>query len=235
VLAVLAIAAAAALAGSVVAADDAAPLEARAYEVLHRPLADAADLVSAALSEDGTVTLRPRLHTLVVQDRAAVLDRVAALLDDFDVPPRNVEITVSLFLGKDRRQADGPRREAGDAFSREVRGMLETLGDFTRWVDYEPIGSRSVTGTEGVEIVANVSDEYRVVLRVGSVDDRHGVVSFDEFVLQRLLPDEAGVRRSSDLYAGGGAMATGRLHVIGAAKDPSSRQALFLFLQVQAR
>ena len=66
---------------------DGEPLLARAYEVRYRTLDDAYEVISAVLSPEGDVTFRPRLKTLVVQDRKAVLDRVAALLESYDVPP----------------------------------------------------------------------------------------------------------------------------------------------------
>jgi hypothetical protein len=132
---------------------------ARAFPVRFRPLADAADVVAPLLSADGTVTLRPRLRMLVVQDREEVLDRVEALLLSFDLPPRNVEVTLSLFLGTDRLTAGRQRGGPGPEFSKEVRGVIETLGDVTKWIAYEPLGSRSVTGTEGATVTAELSHD----------------------------------------------------------------------------
>ena len=79
------------------------PLTAQAFEIHYQPLADAADVIDPLLSEEGAITLRPRLSVLVVEDRRSVLTRVADLLRSWDVPPRNVEVTLSLFLGIDRR------------------------------------------------------------------------------------------------------------------------------------
>jgi len=101
-VAVLAVAAL--LASGAAAADE--PVSARAFAVKFKSLADAAEIVSPVLSPDGTMTLQPRLKTLTIQDRPAVLDRVGKLLDSFDTPPRTVDITLSLFLGTDRRDQD---------------------------------------------------------------------------------------------------------------------------------
>jgi len=209
---------------------------ARAFEVRYRPLADAADLVGPLLSEEGSVTLKPRLRTLVVQDQVSVLDRVAELLQSFDVPPRNVEVTLSLFLGSERRPNQRAGRAASPEFSKEVRGVIETLGDFTKWTAYEPLGSRSVTGVEGGEpVVANLSADYRVVFTVDSVHPARRIVNFKRFSLQRRELDEEGQQTVKNLYTTGMVLPMGKLHVVGAASDPGSQRALFLTLQVRAR
>ena len=133
--------------GLVSAADD--PVSARAYEVKFKSLADAAELVSPLLSPEGTLTLQPRLKAITVQDHVSVLGRVAALLGSFDVAPRNVEIALSLFLGTDKRAQEAGRSVPPSAMTRDVRGIAETLGDFTKWNAYEPLGGRTVTGAEG--------------------------------------------------------------------------------------
>ena len=211
------------------------PVLARAYQVHYRPLADAADLVSPLLSSDGTVTLRPRLGILVVEDRISVLDRVGALLASFDLPPRNVEITLSLFLGTDRLSGARRRGSPGAGFSKEVRGVIETLGDVTKWIDYEPLGSRSVTGVEGDRVTAGLSDEYRVILDVEWIHEAKGTVRFKRVSLQRLLPTAEGALRVEDLYTAGMVLSEGRLHVVGAAREPGSDRALFLIMQVKGK
>lgn len=217
--------------GSVAAADE--PLSARAFEVRYRNLSDAADLISPLLSDEGSLTLRPRLKRLVIQDTEAVLDRVAALLSDFDLPPKNVEITLSLFLGRDQREESGGTETAHGVFSKEVRGVIETLGDFTKWTAYEPLGSRSVTGVEGGRVEAHLSEEYRVIFTVNAVHESQGTVKFDSFALQRLSRDSQGREAVDELYKTGMVLNVGRLHVVGAASGADSKRALFLTVQVE--
>ena len=217
--------------------DEAEPLSARAFQVRYRTLSDAADIVGPLLSPDGSLTLQPRLRTLIVEDRTTVLDRVASLLDSFDIPPRNVEVTLSLFLGTDHRKTQSPRRSARTgALSKEVRGVIETLGDFTKWTAYEPLGSRSVTGVEGGEpVVANLSADYRVVFTVDSVQPVQQVVNLKRFSLQRLQREQDGSESIHNLYTTGMVLPMHKLHVVGAASDPGSNRALFLTLQVSSR
>lgn len=210
------------------------PFLARAFEVRYRPLADAADLVGPLLSPEGTLTLRPRLKVLVVEDRVSVLDRVESLLRSFDLPPKNVEVTFSLVLGTNRH-GGVYRRNPGRAFSKEVTGVIETLGNFTKWVAFEPLGSRSVNGLEGDEVAAVLSDEYRVVFAINSVDEATGKVEFRRVSLQRLKTTAEGEESVENLYTAGMVVTAGKMHVVGAARDPNSNRALFLILNVKAR
>ncbi len=213
-------------------------VSARAFKIHHRPLADAADLVGEVLSEQGSVTLKPRLGTLVVEDRPAVLKKVADLLASFDLPPRRVDVTLSLFLGSREKQPDGETapRHPGDAFSREVNGIMESLSDFTKWTAYRPLGSRSVSGLEGEPVLADLAPEYRVAFRVGAVEDTRRTVKFDRFTLQRVTrPADSGEPRVDDLYTAAMVVDSGKLTLVVAASAPDSPQALFLALQADPR
>lgn len=209
-------------------------LDARVFEIRHKVLADAAEVVGPLMSPDGTLTLQPRLKTMTVQDRADVLDRIAAAVASFDVPPRNVEVTLTLFLGSDRRESEAGRRSRDPATAREVRGVGETLGDFTKWSAYEPLGSQSIAVAEGAPVTANLSPDYRVAYEVESVDDR-GVVKFRAFTLQRAVRDAAGAVRWEDQYSTEIVLPAGRQLVVGAAQAPGSSRALFLKLQARPR
>lgn len=210
------------------------PILARAFVVHHRALADAADLVQPILSPDGSVKLQPRLRTLIVEDHGDVLTRVAALLESFDLPPRNVEVTLSLFLGTAQERAG--QSPGAASFSREVRGVLEAIADFTKWTAYEPLGSRAVTAIEGgAPVVAELSDDYRVVFTVDAIQVEQREVTFKRFSLQRRRIDADGRETIQELYTAGIVVPFERLQTVGAASDPGSKRALFLMLQVREK
>ncbi len=217
---------------SAVAAEE--PLLARAFEIRYRPLPDAAELVHPLLSPEGELTTVPRLQSLVVEDRESVLAKVAALLASYDVPPRNVEVIFSLFLGTDRRGREGgPTADGG--LSGEVRGVLETLSDVTKWTSYETLGSRAVTGSEGAEVVATLSDDYRVVFAVESVHEAPGVIRFKQLALQQVRRQPDGTLAVADLYSASLGVSIGKLTVVGAASDPDADRALFLTFQARPK
>lgn len=212
------------------------PVEARAFEIEFRPLSDASEVVSPLLSAEGSVKLQPRLRVLTVQDRRSVIERIAAVLEEFDVAPRNVEVTIGLFLGTDRRDAEAGRGVAEAVPSREVRGVSETLGDFTRWNAYSPLGSRSITGAEGSRVEVPVGDDYRIAYGIEAVRDRAGGTDtmLRAFTLERRTgPDDAPVWRL--VYRADIVLPSGRMLVVGAAQNPESKKALFVTLQARAR
>ena len=213
--------------------DAADAVSARAYEVKFKSLADAAELVAPMLSPQGTVTLQPRLKMLTVQDRVSVLDRVAALLASFDLAPRNVEISMSLFLGTDRREQEAGRSVPPPSMTRDVRGIAETLGDFTKWNAYEPLGGRAVTGAEGGRVTVNLSAEYRVSYEIEAVGDQS--VKLTGFVLQRITRGADGKDKIQDVYSAAVVLPVGRMLMLGAAQNPESKRALFLTLQAKPR
>ena len=219
---------------AVLAEDD--PVKARTFEVRYRPLSDVANLLGPELSAEGTLTLRPSLRLIVVQDRESVLRRVQELLESYDLPPRSVEVTFTLVLGRDTREERKEPASPHSVFTDEVRGIIEALRNVTKWIDYKPLGSRSITGTEGRRIVAELSDEYRVEFQVGSISTRQGeeFVDFESIVLQRVKRGDDGEERVSDLYVAAGAQKAGQLKVVAGATSPEAGKALFLILQVEA-
>jgi len=209
------------------------PVSARAYEVKFKSLADAAELIGPLLSPQGSVTLLPRLKTLTIEDRVSVLDRVGSLLSSFDVAPRNVEIAMSLFLGTDRREQEAGRIIPPSSMTKDVRGIAETLGDFTKWNAYEPLGGRAVTGVEGGRVTVNLSDEYRVAYDIDTVRDQS--VKLTNFVLQRITRGADGKEKIQDVYSAAVVLPVGRMLMLGAAQNPESKRALFLTLQARPR
>jgi hypothetical protein len=211
-----------------VAAQAEGPVSARAFEVRYRSLSEAADVVGEVLSAEGSLVLKPKLNVLVVEDHAAVLERVETLLASFDLAPRGVEVTLSLFLGTKRRE-----QEQTDP---APRGIIELPPlQFTDWKYYESLGSRSVRGMEGDRVVAQLSEDYQVIFVVEFVDERQGVVKFANISLQRLERDAQGEPAVRSLYSMGIAVPTDRQHILGAATDPGADRALFLALRARPR
>jgi len=217
-------------------AQESDPVRTRHFKIEFKQPAEIAELIDPLLTEAGAVMLRPRLSTLIVEDRESVLRRIGQLIESFDLPPRDVAITFILFLGRDIRENPSAPASSASVFSDEVSAVIEALGDVTKWTSYEPLGSRAVRGQEGSETVADLSSDYRVSFSVDAVTRRAGneVVKFSRIVLQRVGRDDAGNETLDDLYATAGTLKTGMLHVAGAASGPGADRALFLTMQVEA-
>ena len=210
------------------------PLSARAYEIRHRPLSDVAELVAPLLSEDGKLSLQPRLKTLVVEDRVSVLDKVGAVLESFDLPPRNVELALTLFIGTDQSRGEAGRQALPDGVDDAVVDVMDKITKVMKWQSYELLGARSVSGIEGGRVTATLSDDYRVVFEIDSVEESRGKVLFKSFSVQKVIPTTDGVRYE-DVYTVDMIAPLGRLHTVGVASGPDSSKALFLTLRVELR
>ncbi len=211
-------------------------VHAKAFRVEFKPLSEAAELIAPLLTDEGSVMMRPRQKSLIVEDRASVLLRVGQVLESFDLPPRSVKVTFVLFMGRDIRENASRPASTASVFSEDVNAVIEALGDVTKWTSYEPLGSRSVRGQEGGRTVTDLSSDYRVTFEIDTVTRRAGkeVVKFDRIVLQRVSHDEDGNETLEALYATAGTLKTGMLHVAGAASGPGADRALFLTMQVEA-
>lgn len=214
-------------------ADD--PIVAKAYAIRFRPLADAAELVGQVLSAEGTVTMQPRLRTITVQDRASIQERIPGLLLSFDLAPRNVEVTLALFLGTDRREREAGRSLPAEGMSREVRGVVETLADFTKWNAYESLGGRSVTSAEGSPAEVQLGEEYRARWVVEAVAERQEVSKLRDFTLERRIVGTDGREAWQVVYRTDIVAPQGKQFLLGVAQNPDSKKALFLSLQARTR
>lgn len=213
------------------AGDPPPAVTARAFEIRHRPLFDAADIVAPILSEAGTVSLEPRLRRLIVQDRPDVVERIAEMLADFDVPPRSVEVTVSLFLATDKRDEEAGRHAQSPEVTREIRGVRETLVNFSNWKDYAPLGSATVVSTEGSRVTVDLAEDYQVVYRVDGIDAVQGRerVTFGEFTLRRAVRTASGEVVHRRVYTAEiMSLTPGRKIMVGASQSPESPRALFV-------
>ena len=210
------------------------PVGTRAYEVQYRPLSDTADLVSEILSPDGELTLKPSKKVLIVQDRRSILEQVAELIASYDLPPRTVEIRLSLFMGS-RDEGASPRVDdpEGNGFGRKVRGVMETLGDFTVWTAFEPLGTRVLSGREGSIVETAINENYAVAVQVGAVGDE--VIAFDRFTLRAIIREPGKPDRVEDLITASVVVDAGRMTMVAAAKGPEAPQALFVALQAEPR
>jgi hypothetical protein len=211
------------------------PIMARAFKVRHLPLTDAAELVEPVLSDDGEVSMQRRLRTLVVVDRVSVLDRVGPLIESSDLPPQNVELTFTLILGSDDSGAEAGRILSLPDVSKSVVDVAEKLIEFTKWKRLELLGSRSVQGVEGGEVTASLSDDYRVVFEIASVDVAQGKVRLKDFAVQKVVPLADGGVRYDDVYAMDVVSRIGKLNTLGASSGPEASKALFLTLQAEVR
>ena len=209
-------------------------VRARTFTIRYRGAGDVALLVQPLLSDAGSYTLQPALKTLTVQDTETVLARVAEVISSFDIPPRNVEVTINLLLGSQDRKENQP-------LQREVRGITDVLPDITKWTNLQLIDSVSFTGSEGARTVRTLGDKasaYQIELGIQSVDDEHGVIRIEPFVVSKETTPAPGAAataaaRWKQEYASKLNLRPGRLLTVVAARSEKSERALFLTIRAR--
>lgn len=198
----------------------------RLFTIKFRDASDVVTLISPLLSVKGSVTSQPRLRTVTVEDAPDILEKVQALINAYDVPPRNVEFTVTLILAT---LAD----EGKQSISREVRGIAETLPDITRWTNYKTLDSVKITGSEGARSSRELADLYKVEFDLESVSESRGIIRLNPFSLQRGERDATGAVRYRSVYTTTVNLKNEKLLTIGATKSETSPRALFLAIRAR--
>ena len=134
-----------------------------AFALKHQPVSEAFDLVKPMLSPGGTVELQQRGNTLVIRDSQAALDRILPVLRGFDHPVRPLK--VEIFIVRASRAATSPAMERSDLpepLTRRLRNLLP--------YEVYRVQAQAQTGTrEGEKVNFELSDEYEVSFRIGTV------------------------------------------------------------------
>lgn len=195
------------------------PTEARLFRLQYRSVDEAVALIRPLLSEDGTLLLQPRRRALTVHDRPERLAQVQEFLASWDLPPRNVRLTLQLIRA---RAVEG----GAVRLSQELRGLGEALKDVTRWTDYENAGGRSITVSEGESATLDI-DEYRVQLTLDTASGA-GTVRLKRFALLKRETGSGGAERLRPIWDTVMNLKVDQTTVLGATRLEQSQKAILL-------
>jgi hypothetical protein len=201
------------------------PLTARSFVIRHKDPDDVVSLIRPALSDDASVLILSKAGTLTVTDHSARLARVAAIIAEFDLPPRDVSMTINLLRGT--RGAPGSR--AG-IISNKVPPSLQKL---TKWLNYELLGGMTLQASEGESSSLLLGEEYRVRFGVATVDERGGRVRLKNFVLERRVIDPGEGEKYVPLFDTVVNLKSGIPYVFGATRGQNASAALFLAISAE--
>jgi hypothetical protein len=193
--------------------------QSRLFRLQHRSIDEAVALVRPLLSEDGAILMEPRRRAITVHDRPERLARVQEFLSGWDLPPRNVRLTLQLIRA---RAVEG----GAVRLSQELRGLGEALKDVTRWTDYETAGSRSVTISEGGSATLDI-DDFRVSVVIDPAPALD-VVRLRRFALERREPAAGGGERLRPIWDTVMNLKTDQLTVLGATRLEQSDKAILI-------
>jgi len=196
------------------------------FTVRFKDVNDVYLLIEPLLSARGSVQMQPRLRTLAVTDEPETLAKIEALIQSYDLPPKNVEVALQLILAT---TAGKP----GEKISPRIRGgVIQKLNEIsTRWSDYRLLGSATVVSSEGERASVEMGEDYRISFAVDYASDEQKLVRFKRFTLDRRdrfrdpEPGEATYTRVLDTALN---LKEDKLYIFGASKMESSNRALFM-------
>ena len=203
-------------------------LESWVYQIRFKTTKDVAILLQPLLGEHGAVTLQPGQRTVTVMDEPARVARIIEVIRAFDVAPRHVHLALQLIMGTQKADDEGFERHRPRQILPGIDiTLIETL-EQTRYNEYELLASASFTTAEGEESSLRLGEEYRIHLRLDSVNLEEGTTRFDRFALERGKESPAGKLEFLPIWDMKLNLRDNQLHVFGATRLEDSRRAIFL-------
>ena len=207
--------------------DPATPrLPTQLFTIRFKDVNDVYLLIEPLVSARGSVQMQPRLRTLAVTDAPETLEKIEAMIQSYDLPPKNVEVALQLILAT----AAG---KPAETISPRIRGgVIQKLNEIsTRWSDYRLLGSATVVSSEGEKTSVEMGEDYRISFAVDYASDEQRLVRFKRFTLDRRErpgdpePREETYTRVLDTALN---LKEDKLYIFGASKMESSNRALFM-------
>jgi hypothetical protein len=206
------------------------PAVVKVFTLRYRRAEDALLLIRPLLTERGSVILESKLNSLTVRDSSAAVERTAQALASYDIPPRSVDIEVTLL-----KATSDPRQKADKQdVPQEIRSIGERLKKLLSFTDYSRLDSIVVRGTEGDRVAAVMGADYRLEFLLDPTADER-MVRLKGLTLERLRSDGAGKEVRREILKTTINLSIGQPYILGVGKDESASGALFLVFSANWR
>jgi hypothetical protein len=192
-----------------------------AFAFKYQQASDAVALVHPLLSPGGTVELQPRGNTLVIRDNQAALNRILPVLRGFDHPVRHLRLEI--FIVRASRVSVSPAVEQSDLPDQLTRRLRQILP----YEIYRLQAQAQLATQEGEAVTFDLSDEYRVSFRLGTVLP-DGRVKLNDFQIRRRAS------RPADLIHTHLNLWLDQTMSLGLAKSEESMEALMVVLTLRS-
>lgn len=214
-----------ALAGSaVVSAAGPPPQTVVKYTLKYRKVEDALALLRPLLSDSGAVSavLETHQNSLTVRGAPARVEQIGRELAAFDVPPRAIDIVVTLL------KSAGEKSRAGDKadVSEEIRGIGEKLKKLFNVTDFTRLDSVILQGIEGQRVAYVLGGGYRLEFLLDPARDGTQV-QLRDLSLERVRY-EAGKEIRGEIVRTSINVNLGQPYILGVGRDESAGDKLFI-------
>jgi type II/III secretion system protein len=189
-------------------------LSVKTFQFKHKQAENAASVIKALMSAEGSMSIQPNGNSLIVTDLAENMKKIAAALAAFDTPPQPFRLTVRLVSAR-RGTAEEARV---DSDLSDVSPKLALL----RYNVLERVGSAEVTGKEGEPGLVDLGT-YRADFHFGEYDPASDSLKVGDFRLARLEGDQLAPMMKTTLN-----LKLGQTVIIGVTKEAQSQRALMI-------
>jgi hypothetical protein len=124
----------------------------RVFTLEHASVSEVSAAVQPLLSEEGSMTLRPKLSRIIVQDQPEVIDRVTALIEELDHLPGSYSVRFDLL-------ESGEPKPYGTSDQVKVEDRLQKM--FNAAAFYR-LGRSTIEGVSGSPAVAELGSSFQV-------------------------------------------------------------------------
>jgi hypothetical protein len=197
------------------AADAGKALSVRTFQFKFKEADKAAGVIKPLVSGEGSMAIQPSSNSLVVTDHPDNLKAIAAALQQYDAPARNVRLSVRL-VGASR--VDPSIAVEPGAELKDIATELSLL----RFNSFERLGEAELQGKEGEPGLLDLASGYRAEFKFGEYDPASDTIRLNDFRLSRLQNDQL-----VPLYKAALNLKLGRTVIVGATK-PQGQRALMI-------
>lgn len=197
----------------------------RVFALKHHSPEEALVVVRPILTDGASVVVQAKGNTLTVRDSAAAVERAARTLAQWDLPPRRIDLTVTLL----RASTGGIRRSEEPDGADQIPGVGERLRKLFRFTEYARLDAAVVQGVEGQKVAYVLGGGYRLEFQIDPSPDPQQV-RLKGLLFERIrrAPGPGVVELRSDILRTTINVALGQPYILAVGKDEAAAGALIL-------
>ncbi len=197
--------------------------EVKAFPVRFRPVHEAAALIEPLISADGSFTIQPKFNLITVQDEPDVLEKVAKLLAEWDVPPQSYRVRIRVLLGTTVPPTPGPPGPL-------ISGLGADLAKVFHYTSYQEVETIQITATEGTAVEALAGGRYHLHFVLRALPGDPDRLQFAQFEVSRKEQGVAEAEVLRSLLRTTVSLQIGQTVIVAAARSETASQGLILVL-----
>jgi hypothetical protein len=197
--------------------------EVRTFLCRFHPAREAAAVAEPLLSADGSIEIQPRQNSIVVRDRAEVLQRVASALATWDTIPGSYRIRLRMVMASTAAPKAGQPRALLAGFGSELTGVFS-------FASFQDIDTIELVGSDGNALEASAGGRYRVKVRLRAVAGDPTRLQLAPLEILRREGAEVGTDVIRSVLKSTVSLQTGQTGILVATQSEQAKQALVLIV-----